>query len=298
MDVLLMAHGAPEELSDLPAYYQHIRGGMPIPAEALRRLTARYETLGGPSPLASITRSQAEELQQELMGLGFRARVHVGYLHWHPFIEETLASMRDMGVRDAIALALAPHSCKLGADRYFERAEPLASEYNITLQSIPRWGDDPLFITAVTDRVTDAMYGLIPDETMVIFSAHSLPTRIRSWHDDYEAQVQRSADLTAERCGIPEYTVAWQSAARTSEPWIGPSITETIDEISEEQGINNIIVCPVGFVSDHLEVLYDLGIEVKEHAAKLGLTYRRTASMNASPDFISCLAHLVTAAAK
>lgn len=293
MEILLMAHGAPEQLSDLPAYYQHIRGGAPMPPEALARLLTRYEELGGPSPLASITRAQADGLQRMLSESHEASRVHVGYLHWHPFIEETVEQMSSLGVTKATALALAPHSCKLGADRYFVRALEAATPRGIELCTIPRWGDHKPFLEAVATRVTAAMHGLVPDETMLIFSAHSLPARIRSWHDTYEAQVQESADHVAQICGISEYTIAWQSAARTGEPWIGPSVTDILDEMADEQGINSVVICPIGFVCDHLEVLYDLDVEAKKHAQELGLAYRRTASLNASPDFIQSLVDLV-----
>ncbi|MHB1461195.1 MAG: ferrochelatase [Armatimonadota bacterium] len=294
MEILLMAHGAPEELSDLPAYYQHIRGGQPLPEDALARLLGRYEALGGPSPLASITRMQADELQYLLSQKMGPSRVHVGYLHWHPFIEETVEQMGRLGVTQAVALALAPHSCRLGADRYFVRASEAAAKHGIELTPIPQWGDNPAFLDAVASRVKEAMSGLVPDETMVIFSAHSLPARIRSWHDSYEEQVQASADAVAQLCGITDYTVAWQSAARTNEPWIGPSVTEVITEMADEQGINCVVICPIGFVCDHLEVLYDLDMEARSCADDLGLKYRRTASLNASPDFLNALTGLVS----
>ncbi len=295
MEILLMAHGAPEELSDLPAYYQHIRGGQPLPEEALARLLGRYEALGGPSPLASITRQQADGLQDLLTNQVGPSRVHVGYLHWHPFIEETVEQMSTMGITKAVALALAPHSCRLGADRYFVRASEAAGKFGIELTPIPQWGDNPAFLSAVASRVKDAMSGLAAEETMVIFSAHSLPARIRSWHDSYEEQVQASADAVAQLCGITDYTVAWQSAARTNEPWIGPSVTEVINEAAGEQGTNCVVICPIGFVCDHLEVLYDLDMEARSCAEDLGLQYRRTASLNASPDFLTALAGLVAA---
>lgn len=298
MEILLMAHGAPEELGDLPAYYQHIRGGAPMPAEALARLLSRYEALGGPSPLASITRTQAEGLQRLLSEQSGPSRVHVGYLHWHPFIEETVEQMSQLGVTEAVALALAPQSSRLGADRYFVRASEAAVPKGMVLHTIPQWGEHPSFLNAVATRVKAAMYGLVPDEVMLIFSAHSLPARIRSWHDTYEAQVQASADAVAAICGITEYTVAWQSAARTGEPWIGPSVNEIIEELAEEQGINSVVLCPIGFVCDHLEVLYDLDVEAKGCANELGLAYRRTASLNASPDFLQALMELVTSVNK
>lgn len=291
--VLLMAYGSPEKLGEVAAYYTHIRGGREPSPELVRDLEARYQAIGGRSPLNAITRQQAAGLEAALRRDGLAARVYVGMKHWHPFIQETVAAMAADGVREAVALALAPHYSRMSVEGYLGAARAAAERQDppLRLIEVRSWHHHPRFLDAVAQRVAAAR-GRFDREPTVIFSAHSLPQRILGWADPYPRELEASARRVAERVGISDWRLAYQSAGRTPEPWLGPDVGELLEELHRE-GRDRVLVCPIGFVADHLEVLYDIDIEYRRQARELGMHLERTESLNADPTFVAALADIV-----
>ncbi len=288
--VLLMAYGTPETLDDVPAYYTHIRGGRAPSPALVEELKERYRAIGGRSPLLEITRAQAEGLSSQL-GLP----VYVGMRHWHPYIADTVARMAADGIRQAVALALAPQYSRLSVELYLQAAREAAAPAGLTLLEVRHWHDHPLFLDHLASRVREALARFPAaerDQVHGLFTAHSLPTRILQWDDPYPRQLEETAAAVAARAGIVRWHFAYQSAGRTPEPWLGPDILTRLRELAE-QGVRRVVVCPVGFVADHLEVLYDVDVEARHVAAELGLHLERTASPNADPTFVAALADVV-----
>ncbi len=293
--VLVMAYGAAQDLDDLPRYYTHIRHGrMPSPAQ-LEDLRTRYLAIGGDSPLYHITKSQAEALEQVLNSEAPNTyRVYLGLKHAPPFIEDGVRNMVEDGVDQAVGLVLAPHYSVMSVGGYLEEAKQAVQRYQASLpwQGIQSWHLEPSFIAAVSQRVATSLALFDNDNVMVIFSAHSLPQRILATGDPYPKQLRDTGEAVAEYMALPHYTFSWQSAGRTDEPWMGPDILEKIENLQRE-GWNQQLVCPVGFVSDHLEILYDLDIQAQKHANVLGVHLERTPSFNSDLTFIQVLADVV-----
>lgn len=291
--VLLMAYGTPEHQSDVAEYYTHIRGGRRPPDEAIAELQWRYQQVGGGTPLRRITESVRDALQARLADTGDDSQVYVGMKHWHPFIAETLREMYDAGVKRFIALPLAPHYSQLSVGAYRhaveEAAAALGNPFEMTF--VNNWYQQPEFVELIACRVLPALHGM-PKDTTVVFTAHSLPVRIREWGDPYERELHESAALVADRLGVRDWRFAWQSAGGSREPWIGPDILEYLNLLRAE-GKCSVLQVPIGFVCDHLEILYDIDIEAKNHARDLGLRLERTQLPNASADFIHVLASVV-----
>jgi protoporphyrin/coproporphyrin ferrochelatase len=289
-----MAYGTPRSLDEVEAYYTDIRRGRPPPPDLLEELTARYRAIGGRSPLLEITSAQARGIEERL---GVRA--YIGQKHAAPFIYDAVKKMRDDGVERAVGLVLAPHYSSMSVGDYARRAERAASEasWRGKIDMVESWHLEPGYLELLDERVHSARASL-PEEARagatVIFSAHSLPERIVATGDPYPSQLAETAAAIAERAGLKRksWSVAWQSAGRTADPWLGPDILEIIVELAEA-GAPGVIVCPCGFVSDHLEVLYDVDIEATRLAAKLGVPLVRTASPNDDPRFLDMLAAVV-----
>jgi len=276
-----MAYGSPAGESAVEAYYTHIRGGRrPAPA-AVRELVERYRAIGW-SPLERITRAQADALAQRL-GIP----VLVGMKHAPPFIAEAVEAARGLGAERLVGLSLAPHYARLSTGGY-EHA--LREAWAGELVFIPGFHDHPAFIRAVRAVLGEALEDFRPDR--LFFTAHSLPARIVAEGDPYPDRLLESARLVAEGMRLPEWEIAWQSASATGEPWLGPDLLEAV----ERSAARRVLVCPIGFVADHLEVLYDLDVEAQRFARKRGLELRRTASLNDRPEFIEALAEIVVAA--
>ncbi len=294
--VLVMAYGTAKDLQDLPRYYTHIRHGRPPSDAQLDDLRNRYQAIGGISPLYSITESQAEGLENALnQGEDGPFRVYLGLKHTAPFIGDGLSAMAADGVEKGVGLVLAPHYSKMSVGAYLDEAQDslrkLANPFD--WHGIRSWHLDPAFIEAVAIRVQKSLARFVDGQpTMVIFSAHSLPQRILTEGDPYPGQLRETGEAVAEYLALPHYTFSWQSAGRTEEPWMGPDILEKMDSLAREGWVNQL-VCPVGFVSDHLEILYDLDVQAKEHARKLGIHWERTPSFNAEPQFSQVLANVV-----
>jgi len=294
--VLLMAYGSPGSLEEVEPYYTHIRGGRKPSPELLEELLARYRAIGGKSPLLEITYRQAAALEERLHDAGVEARVYVGMRHSPPFISETVSSMARDGIRLAVALPMAPHYSALSVGQYLRLAEEARrdSAKDLTLHYVRSWHDHPGYIAAVAETVFEAL-GTFEEERRtvpVVFTAHSLPQRILLEDDPYPRELLRTCDLVSRACGGLRWTLAYQSAGRTQEAWLGPEVAEVLRELRME-GVTSVLVCPIGFVADHLEVLYDLDIEARGVAEELGIQFRRAPSLNDRPTFMKALADIV-----
>ena len=277
--LIVMAYGSPASLEDVPAYLADIRGGRPVSPEAIEELTERYRRIGGRSPLDEITESQRAALEREL-GLP----VYVGMKHWQPRIAEAVEAALTGGAETIVGLVLAPHYSRLSIAGYRERLEEALSG-RAELLFIDSWYDHEPFLNVLADRVRNF-------DGHVIFTAHSLPQRIVAAGDPYRDQLLATSRLVAERAGVSDWSFAFQSASATGEPWLGPDILEELDELAAK-GVRRVLVCPVGFVSDHLEILWDLDVEAREKAAAIGLELGRIESLNDDPEFMRALAGVV-----
>ncbi|GIV18885.1 MAG: ferrochelatase [Armatimonadota bacterium] len=294
-DVLIMAYGTPRTLQEVEPYYTHIRRGRPPSPEQLQDLVRRYEAIGGVSPLNEITYQQVGAVENALRRRGWSGRIYVGMKHWHPFIAEAVEQMAKEGVQKAVGVVLAPHYSRMSIGGYIDYTLQARERFapEMQLRFVERWGSHPLFITAIAHKIQQAMEGWQPEQTMVLFSAHSLPERIRQWDDPYERELQESARLIAQQLNLPHWTFAYQSASTTQEPWLGPDILERLEEIASTQPYQQILCCAIGFVADHLEVLYDLDVEARQKCEALGLRYRRAASLNDDPLMAEAVADVV-----
>jgi protoporphyrin/coproporphyrin ferrochelatase len=274
-----MAYGSPGRIEDIRPYLEDIREGRPVSDQAVAELTERYLRIGGRSPLDEITERQRTALEGEL-GMP----VHIGMKHWRPRIAEAVEAALAGGAARVVGLVLAPHYSALSIAGYRERLEG-ALEGRAELRFVESWHDHEPFLAVLAARVrgTDAY---------VVFTAHSLPERILAIGDPYRDQLLETSRLVAERAGIERWSFAFQSASETGEPWLGPDILEELDAL-HPQGVREVLVCPVGFVSDHLEILWDLDVAARERAAELGLRLDRIESLNDDPAFIRALAELV-----
>lgn len=294
-----MAHGVARDVDDIPRYYAHIRHGQPLSPAVQQELIARYQAIGGHSPLAEITQSLADRLEAELNRRhdAQRFRVLVGFRHSPPFIRDAVEAMGLQGVTEALGLVLAPHYSAMSVGRYMDEAEQAIKDLDVplTIDYIRQWYDQPSFIRLLAERVQTAL-AKIPTvergQATVIFTAHSLPRRILETADPYPEQLQKTASLVAEVVGLERYAVSWQSAGRTPEPWLGPDLLAKLHALRDDD-VPAVVVCPSGFVSDHLEVLYDLDIQAHELAVSLGMRFERTRSLNDDPAFVSALADVV-----
>jgi protoporphyrin/coproporphyrin ferrochelatase len=275
--IVLMAYGSPSRVEDVPAYLEDIRGGRSSPPGVLQHLIERYRAIGG-SPLNEITERQRAALEAEL-----GVPVIVGMKHWTPRIAEAAEQAIAAGAERIVGLVLAPHYSKLSIGGYRSRLEDALAE-RAELVMVESWFDHEPFLDVVADRLrgTDAH---------VVFTAHSLPERVLAG-DPYEEQIRESGRLIAERAGLESWSVAFQSESQTGGKWLGPDILRHLDDL-KGQGIEHVLVAPVGFVSDHLEILWDLDVEARKRAQELGIRFERMRSLNDDPAFIAALAALV-----
>ncbi len=284
-----MAYGTPATPADVEAYYTHVRRGRPPAPEQLADLRRRYDAIGGTSPLLARTKEQAAGIQGAL-GDGFL--VELGMKHAAPFIEDGVAALVAAGVPRIVGLVLAPHYSALSVGEYAKRAEAAAAEAGVGFTMVTSWHLAPGYLDLLTRFVGDEMERLAVDPVEVVFTAHSLPTRILDMGDPYPDQLAETAASVAARAGVERWSVGWQSAGRTPEPWIGPDILSVLPAL-RDAGAAGVVVCAAGFVSDHLEVLYDLDVEARAAADAIGLAFTRTPSPNADPGFCATLADVV-----
>lgn len=295
--VLVMAYGTPSGPEDLAAYYTHIRRGRPPSQDLLEDLAARYEAIGW-SPLNALTRRQAEGLQARLDALApGRWQVYVGMKHAPPFIGDVVRRMADDGVVEGVGIVMAPHYSRMSIGTYIAYAEEArrALPRPFPMRYVERWGEHPAYLEAVAARLTSALAALpaeIRSQTPVVFSAHSLPERILTWDDPYPDELRRTAAAAADRAGVRHWTFAYQSAGRTAEPWLGPDVRDMVRQLYAA-GHRSVASCSIGFVTDHLEVLYDLDIEVRDLCAHLGMRFVRAGSLNDHPRLLDALTDLV-----
>jgi len=277
--VVLMAYGSPAEPGDIRPYLEDIRAGRPVSDEAVEELTERYRRIGGRSPLDDVTEAQRAALEREL-GLP----VFVGMKHWQPRIAEAVDRALAGGAETIVGLVLAPHYSRLSIEEYRERLEAALGD-RAELRFIESWHTHEPYLALLADRVrgTDAH---------VVFTAHSLPERILADGDPYRDQLLETSQLVAERAGLASWSFAFQSASPTGEPWLGPDILDELDEL-KAKGVERVLACPIGFVSDHLEILWDLDVEARERSAELGLEFDRIRSLNDDPAFVHGLVELV-----
>jgi ferrochelatase len=277
-----MAYGSPERLDEVPAYYADIRGGRPIRPELLDDLVERYRRLGieDGSPLNAITEETRASLEQELGDVP----VFTGMKHWTPRIAHAAEDAIAGGAQTIVGLVLAPHYSAMSIAGYKQQLDT-AIDGRAELAFIDSWHDDPGFVDVLADRVrgTDAH---------VVFTAHSLPARILDTGDPYKEQLLETSKLVAERAGISDWSFSFQSESDTGEPWLGPDILDHLEEL-HKQGVDNVLICPVGFVADHLEIRWDLDHEARDKAAELGMQLERIEMPNADTPFIRVLASLV-----
>lgn len=297
LGVLAMAYGTPSGPEDLEAFYTDIRRGRPPTPELLAELRDRYAAIGGRSPLLAITRAQAAGIARELTARGVRATAAIGMRHAAPRIADGMAELVDAGVDEVVAIALAPHFSRMSVGAYARLAEEAAAAAPrpVRLTVVRSWHLAPGYLEYLTRAVAAAVASLPPDRrdaAHVLFTAHSLPQRILADGDPYPAQLEETAAAVARRAGLRDWSVGWQSAGRTADPWIGPDVLDVLEDLAAS-GAQAVVVCAAGFVADHLEVLYDLDVEARDRAAALGLAFARTASPNDDPGFLAGLAEVV-----
>lgn len=290
--LLVMAYGTPKDLDDVLPYYTHIRRGLPPPPDLLQELTDRYAAIGGRSPLLEITEAQRLGLSRRLGLPSF-----LGQKHAAPFIDDAVGKAIEGGADRLIGLVLAPHYSSRSIGQYAAKARSAAEErgWSGDLEVIRSWATAPGYVSWLAREVEVQLASLPPDVrrgTVVVFSAHSLPLRVIEDGDPYVDELAATAAAVAAETGIENWMVGWQSAGRTADPWIGPDILEILASLANE-GVPAVIVCPCGFVADHLEVLYDIDIEAKALADSLGLQLRRTRAPNDDPLFLDAVAAVV-----
>jgi ferrochelatase len=292
-----MAHGSPDRLDDMAEYLRHVRGGRPTPQALVDDIRGRYALIGGRSPLLDLTRAQGAALEECLRDDGVRCRVYVGMRHWHPFIKDAVRQLADDGVSRVVAVSMAPQYSRLSVGAYQRALDTAQAELGVDLEvgRVGSWHDHPLLLRAFAERVREALAPL-PEESRsrlrVVFTAHSLPVRILEEGDPYPREVERTAAGVAHLAGLSAWEMAYQSQGATAEPWLGPTLDE-IFATCAAQGQRQLLLVPVGFVCDHVEILYDLDILAQSVAREKGLRLTRTASLNTSPTFIEAMASVV-----
>jgi ferrochelatase len=290
-EVLLLGHGTVEELDDLPGFLSNIRRGRPSPPELVHEIRRRYEAIGG-SPLLGISRALAREVEARV-----GARVHLAMRFWHPFAKDVLAEITRGGCRELTVVPLAPYSGHVYAGEMRRVADELAQSGTTppALRCAPNWGTEPLLIDAFAASLREAL-AVAPDArratTHVLFTAHSLPLAVVRQGDPYPNEVRATAEAVAARAGLSTpWRVVYQSQGATPDPWLGPDVKESLAAVAAE-GATDVVACPIGFLSDHIEILYDLDIEAKGQAEAAGLAFSRTASLNSSAPLADAIAAL------
>ena len=296
--LLVMAYGTPYKEEDIEPYYTHIRHGRKPSEEALQDLKDRYEAIGGISPLARITDEQGEAIKDKLneMQDDYEFELFIGLKHIHPFIEDAVTSMGEKGIKKAVSLVLAPHYSTFSVKSYNDRAQEKADQYGIELLSVEDWYDAPGFIKFWADNIKDTyakMSEAEREKAVLIVSAHSLPEKILKNGDPYPEQLAETARLITEEAGIEAYALGWQSEGNTPDPWLGPDVQDLTRELHDEKGYETFVYTPVGFVADHLEVLFDNDYECKVVCDEIGANYYRPKMPNTDPLFIETLAKVV-----
>jgi protoporphyrin/coproporphyrin ferrochelatase len=299
--LMITAYGGPDKLEDVRPYLLDVRHHRPTSEEIFREIEDRYELIGGRSPILELTRAQADGIEHALneqAAEGESWKVWMGMRHWHPYIAQTLGEMKDAGVERAVTMVMAPHYSAMSVGAYNRKVEEAQS--GIEVVAIDRWNMLPGYLDALEERVNDALQKFPEDirgSVPIIFTAHSLPEKIRENNDPYESDLKATYEEIASRFqGHPAHW-AFQSAAMTKDPWLGPDASIVIDEIHAEGG-QHVLICPVGFVCEHVEILFDIDVEFAQQAEKLGMQLERIRMVNDHPKMMAGLAQLVRENAK
>ncbi|MFM7841180.1 MAG: ferrochelatase [Nitrospira sp.] len=296
--ILLMAVGGPDKLDDVEPYLLDVRGGRPTPKELVEEIKERYRATGGKTPVLAIMREVAAKLTQQLNGLGgARYRVHIGFRHWHPYIKDVYAELANERPEQLIGICMAPQYSSMSIGAYIKNVEEakaaVGAEFPVSF--VQSWHDHPKLIQAIAANITEALQKFPADvrgRVPIFFTAHSLPERVLQMKDPYPDHVKATMDAVCKQLGQVRARFAYQSQGRSSEKWLGPTTEETLDALAAE-GHKHVLMAPIGFISDHVEVLYDIDIELKERATKLGIHLERIAMLNATPPLINILASLI-----
>lgn len=296
-----MAYGGPNSLEDLPAYLADVRHGRPYSPELLADLTERYRAIGGRSPILELTLAQARGVERILRASeasdGATHRVYVGMRHWHPYIHEVVPEILHDGADRCVGIVMAPHYTRMSVGAYVARLEEALQQQGaeLPLHVVESWKDEPALIAAWVERIQEVLDPLAANEqekTTLLFTAHSLPTRILEWGDPYQEEILTTARLIAEHFPKLSWRFAFQSQGASAEPWLGPTVEETLEEIAKE-GIRRVVIVPIGFVCDHVEVLYDVDVAHREYAASLGITVTRPAMLKDHPLLCQAVANVM-----
>ena len=296
--LLVMAYGGPNNLEEVEPYLMDVRGYRPTSPEIVHEVRKRYREIGGRSPILERTWAQADALESALNTDGQKFKAFVGMRHWHPFIKNTLAEMCNQGIERMVGLVMAPHYSRMSIEAYFKNIEK--AEAPIQIARIDDWHLLPEYLNALAKRVRNAIERFpesVRTEVPVIFTAHSLPERILEWDDPYPKQLHETVEGLMKLLGPQPHEFAFQSAAISTEPWLGPDASELINRFADE-GKRNILICPIGFVCEHVEILYDIDIVYQMLAKTLGVRLERIDMLNDEPEMISGLAGLVRNAAQ
>lgn len=295
--LLVMAYGTPRKKEEIEPYYTHIRHGRPPSEEALQDLTDRYEAIGGISPLAHITEQQANGLADTLNKRydQFEFIPYLGLKHIAPFIEDAVQQMHQDGIEEAVSIVLAPHFSTFSVKSYNGRAQKEAETLGgLTIKSVESWYTEPKFLAYWTEKIQEEMKKVQSKEDLcVIFSAHSLPEKIIAAGDPYPHQLEETATLLAEAANVHHYEIGWQSEGNTPDPWLGPDVQDLTRHLHAKHGYKAFMYCPVGFVAEHLEVLYDNDYECKVVTDEIGATYLRPPMPNDHPQFLDAMADAI-----
>lgn len=296
--LLVMAYGGPNTLNEVEPYLLDVRGYRPASQEIIHEVRERYREIGGRSPLLEQTREQAAALESALSTNGQQFKAFVGMRHWHPYIKDTLAEMQAQGIEKAVGLVMAPHRSRMSIEAYFKKISE--AESPIEVAPINDWHLLPGYLDALVSRVRAALERFpekVRAQIPVIFSAHSLPERILTWNDPYPGQLRATVDAVMQKLGNQPHDFAFQSAAISNEPWLGPDVSVLIKRYAA-QGQKNIISCPIGFVCEHVEILYDIDIVYQKLAKSLGVRLERIEMVHTASQMMAGLAELIRTTAK
>ena len=294
-----MAYGGPGSLEEIEPFLKDVRGGRPLTHEVLQAIQERYRQIGGKSPLLELTRTQARALQAELRAQSIPARTFVGMRHWHPYIREAVGEIRAEGLSRVVALCMAPQYSEMSVGAYFQHYRTALREFDLNWKTnyVESWHDHPQLLEALASKANEALLRFNESsrsEIPIIFTAHSLPEKIVLQNDPYDDQVKETAAGVARLLDHPNWMFAYQSQGYGQEKWLGPKVEEVLQELADA-GVKNVLVVPIGFVSDHVEVLYDVDVAFRELAAALDMRLERSGSLNDDPTFILAMAATVRA---
>ena len=288
-----MAYGGPGSIDEVEPYLMDVRGGRPTKPQLVEEIRARYARIGGRSPILELTRAQAAGIGR---ALGDRFSVFVGMRHWHPYIQEAVDEIAAAGLRRVVGVAMAPHYSSMSVGAY-EKKLLQAADARLDVTLVRTWWKQPRFLDATASRIAQALQRFpTPSKVQVIFTAHSLPEKIVASADPYPDELKASAAEAARRARLTNWRFAYQSAGATAEPWLGPDAEEVITELANA-GHNAVLLVPIGFVCDHVEILYDIDVEYQNLARRLGIQLERTASLNDDPGLVAAVVDVVRDAA-